>query len=283
MSGTSKLPPLREVIKRYGLSARKGLGQHFLLDLNLTRKIARAAGGLEGTTVYEVGPGPGGLTRMLLEEGAGEVIAIEKDSRCLDALADLSKHYAGRLTVIEGDALALDERTFFADKPAGSVKVVSNLPYNVGTALLTKWLSADPWPPWWHSLTLMFQKEVAERLVAGPGSKTYGRLSILANWRSHARLMFDVPASAFTPPPKVTSSIIHLTPGDPLVDGLDLKTLEFVSATIFGKRRKMLRAVLKPLSDDVEGLLGGLNIAPTARGETLTVAQICELAKAIRG
>ena len=228
------LPPLREVIARHGLSARKSLGQNFLLDLNLTGKIARASGPLEGVQVVEVGPGPGGLTRALLAEGAARVVAIERDHRCLEALAEISAHYPGRLSVIEGDAMEVDPSPHLdPDLPA---RIVANLPYNVGTALLTGWLESSDWPPWWESLTLMFQREVAERIVAVPGSKAYGRLSILTHWRASARIAFDVPAKAFTPPPKVTSSIVHIRPTE-MPEGVDPSRLSAITAAAFAQRR----------------------------------------------
>ncbi|MEL6998800.1 MAG: 16S rRNA (adenine(1518)-N(6)/adenine(1519)-N(6))-dimethyltransferase RsmA, partial [Pseudomonadota bacterium] len=208
MSTLDGLPPLRDVIARHGLSARKALGQNFLLDLNLTAKIARASGPLEGAEVVEIGPGPGGLTRALLAEGAAKVTVVELDPRCLDALEEVSRHYPGRLTVIEGNAMDIDLST----RVGPSVRIVGNLPYNVGTALLTGWLTSDSWPPWWQSLTLLFQKEVAQRITAQPGSKAYGRLSVLAQWRSTARYVFDIAPQAFTPPPKVTSALVHLRP-----------------------------------------------------------------------
>lgn len=278
------LPPLRDVIRTHGLSARKGLGQHFLLDMNLTRKIARASGSLEGVTVYEVGPGPGGLTRALLSEGAAHVVAVEKDSRCLAALETLQAAYPGRLTVIEGDALDVNEAAVLGEFTAegAPLRVIANLPYNVGSALLVKWLSAEIWPSWWQSLTLMFQKEVAERLVAEPRSKAYGRLSVLAGWRSRPKMLFDVAASAFTPPPKVTSTLVQIVPEAPLQSGLSLSALEALTATVFGQRRKMLRTVLKGRIGDPIALLEGLDIPPTARAEELTILEICRLAKAVK-
>lgn len=272
------LPPLREVIARHGLDARKSLGQNFLLDLNLTRRIARGAGELAGITVYEVGPGPGGLTRGLLMEGAGHVLAVELDPRAVAAQADIAAAYPGRLTVIEGDALAMDERALLAGK--GSVKVVANLPYNVGTALLVKWLAAEPWPAWFQSLTLMFQREVAERIVAAPRSKDYGRLSVLAQARTVPKILFDVPRTAFVPPPKITSSIVHLVPKDWPADGPSVKALERVTAAAFGQRRKMLRASLKGLGRDPLPLLAAAGIPETARAEEVDVAGFLRLAKA---
>ena len=281
------LPPLREVIAAHGLSAKKSLGQNFLFDLNLTGRIARAAGlpgearsaktgPLEGTTVYEVGPGPGGLTRALLAEGAARVIAVERDARCLPALAEIAAAYPGRLEIVEADALALDETTLFAREP---VRVAANLPYNVGTALLVKWLTAPAWPPFWQSLTLMFQREVAERIVAAPGTGAYGRLSVLAQWRARAKILFDVSPRAFTPPPKVTSAILRVEPLTEPVAPAHLGDLERVTQAAFGQRRKMLRQSLKPLLG--EDAIRAAGIAPTARPEELSVAEFASLARAI--
>ncbi len=275
------LPPLREVIKAHDLGAKKSLGQNFLLDLNLTRKIARAAGDLSQCTVLEVGPGPGGLTRALLMEGAAKVIAVERDARCLPALAEISKAYPGRLEVVEGDALEIDAAALTKGAPT---KIVANLPYNVGTALLIQWLAGPPaWPPFWQSLTLMFQKEVAQRIVAEPGSKAYGRLAVLAQWRSAPYLAFDVAPTAFVPPPKVTSSIIHIEPCAPPEDAPSIKTLERVTQAAFGQRRKMLRAALKQLTPNPEPLLEAAQIAPTARAEEVDVAGFCRLARSFEG
>jgi len=261
-----ELPPLRDVIERHGLVARKALGQNFLLDINLTRRIARASGPLDAVTVVEVGPGPGGLTRALLLEGAKRVVAIEKDRRCIAALVELAEAFPGRLTVIEGDATQTDLTEIVSD-PA---RIVANLPYNVSTALLAGWLGGRDWPPWWDSLTLMFQREVAERIVAGPGSKTYGRLSILSQWRSRPQILFDVDRRAFTPPPKITSSIVRIVPAD-MPAGVDPGLLERVTAAAFGQRRKMLRSSLKSLSPDAEGLLKRAGIDPTRRAEGIPV------------
>lgn len=276
------LPPLREVIAHHRLSAKKSLGQNFLLDLNLTAKIARASGPLDDATVLEVGPGPGGLTRGLLNEGARHVIAVERDSRCLSALAEVSEAYPGRLTVIEADALTLNEAGIAKIRNAtGPVRIVSNLPYNIGTALLIKWLTVDPWPPWFDSLTLMFQKEVAERLVAGPGSKVYGRLSVLAGWRCHVEKKFDVPARAFTPPPKVTSSVVHLAVRDKPKFDANAETLQAVVAAAFGQRRKMLRQSLKSLGQDPARLLEPAGVDPTDRAENLTIEDFCSIARTL--
>ena len=267
------LPPLREIIERHGLQAKKSLGQNFLLDLNLTGKVARTAGDLSAATVIEVGPGPGGLTRALLMNGAASVVAIERDARCIAALEEISAAYPGRLTIIEGDALTADFATLAGD--ADDVRIVSNLPYNIGTELLVRWLTVEPWPPFWRSLTLMFQREVAERIVAAPGSDAYGRLGVLAGWRSQARIAFDVPRQAFTPPPKVTSSVVHLTPRDQPLPA-PLRALERVTQAAFGQRRKMLRQSLKALGG--EAMLAEVGINPTRRPETLTVAEFVALA-----
>ncbi len=274
------LPPLREVIARHGLTARRALGQNFLLDLNLCRRIARAAGALEGQTVLEVGPGPGGLTRSLLDEGAARVVAVEADPRAVAALAELAEAYSGRLEIIEGDALNLD----VAKLVKGPVKVVANLPYNIATPLLAGWLSADDWPPWFESLTLTFQKEVAERISAPPGSKTYGRLSILGQWRCNVVRHFDIPAKAFVPAPKVTSTVIGLTPLTVPRAEADADCLSTVVAAAFGQRRKMLRSALKVLEpnmgDNAAKLLEVAQIDPTRRAEELSVEEFCALARA---
>ncbi|WP_137390622.1 16S rRNA (adenine(1518)-N(6)/adenine(1519)-N(6))-dimethyltransferase RsmA [Rhodoligotrophos defluvii] len=272
-----RLPPLREVIARYGLAARKSLGQNFLLDLNLTRRIARAAGPLPGHVIIEVGPGPGGLTRALLLEGADEVIAIERDERCLPALEEIASAAGGRLVIVHGDALAVDLTAYLAGRPA---KIVANLPYNVATPLLVGWLQADPWPPWYSSMTLMFQREVAERIVARPATKAYGRLAVLAQWRTEPRILFDISPRAFTPPPKVTSSVVQFTPRA-RPDPCDVHLLEQVVAAAFGQRRKMLRSSLQALSLDPLPLLAAVGIEPTRRAEQLSVAQFCALARTL--
>ncbi|MBW7836108.1 MAG: 16S rRNA (adenine(1518)-N(6)/adenine(1519)-N(6))-dimethyltransferase RsmA [Sphingomonadales bacterium] len=277
MSGDG-LPPLREIIARHNLMAKKALGQNFLLDLNLTGRIARAAGPLEGYTVYEVGPGPGGLTRALLAAGAHGVVAVETDPRCLDALAEIAAANPGRLIVHKGDALAMDERTLFANE---RVKVVANLPYNIGTALLVKWLTAEPWPAWFSSLTLMFQKEVGERIVAKPRSKDYGRLSVLAQYRTTPKILFEVSPKAFVPPPKVTSCVVQLLSREDVPAAPRIATLERVTAAAFGQRRKMLRASLKSLIPDPLPLLAAAGIAETARAEELSVADFARLARLI--
>jgi 16S rRNA (adenine1518-N6/adenine1519-N6)-dimethyltransferase len=274
MSAIDGLPPLRDVIATHGLDARKALGQNFLLDLNLTQKVARTAGSLDGVTVIEVGPGPGGLTRALLALGATKVVAIERDRRCLPALAEIAAHYPGRLEVVEGDALAFP----FKDIPGDRMKIVANLPYNIGTQLLVDWLLADPWPPFYESLTLMFQREVAERIVARPGEGAYGRLGVLAGWRSDARIVFDISRHAFSPPPKVTSSVAHLVPRSAPLE-CDPGKLSRVTQAAFGQRRKMLRQSLKPLGG--ESLLQSVGIEATRRAETLSVEEFCRIARAI--
>ncbi len=275
MATLDGLPPLRDVIQRHGLDARKALGQNFLLDLNLTQKIARSAGPLENATVIEVGPGPGGLTRAILSLGAKKLIAIERDTRCLPALAEIADHYPGRLEVIEGDALKVDFEALAAEGP---VKIIANLPYNVGTQLLINWLLPKSWPPFWESLTLMFQKEVGLRIVAHEDDDHYGRLGVLAGWRTEARMVFDVPPQAFTPPPKVTSSVVHLVPRpEPLP--CEVRKLEVVTQAAFGQRRKMLRQSLKSLGG--ETLLAKAGIDPVRRAETLSVAEFVALANAL--
>ena len=276
------LPPLRAVIAAHGLSAKKSLGQNFLFDLNLTRRIARAAEP-QGAVVYEVGPGPGGLTRALLAEGATRVIAVERDDRCLAALAEIATAYPGRLEIVAADALTLDEIRLLREcKVEGPVRVAANLPYNIGTALLVKWLTAEVWPPFWSSLTLMFQREVAERIVATPGTHAYGRLSVLAQWRARAKILFDVSNSAFVPPPKVTSAIVRVEPlGEPVAPAR-LADLEAVTQAAFGQRRKMLRQSLKTLTPDAEAMLRETGIDPAERPERLSVAQFAALARAFR-
>jgi 16S rRNA (adenine1518-N6/adenine1519-N6)-dimethyltransferase len=278
MSQIDDLPPLREVIRRHGLSAKKSLGQNFLLDLNLTARIARAGGALAGATVVEVGPGPGGLTRALLAEGALRVIAIERDARATPALQEIAARYPGQLEIVAGDALEFDARGHLGQQRA---RVVANLPYNIATALLIGWLT-EPWPPWYDALVLMFQREVAERIVATPGSKTYGRLSVLANWRCETKIMFDVAPSAFVPPPKVTSSIVRLIPrAQPL--SCDAGALQKVTEAAFGQRRKMLRQSLKSLGVDVGELLAAAGIAPTARAEEIPVEGFVALTRIFAG
>lgn len=276
MAAIDGLPPLRDVIQRHGLDAKKSLGQNFLFDLNLTQKIARTAGPLDGVTVIEVGPGPGGLTRAILSLGAKKVIAVERDSRCLPALAEIEAHYPGRLEVIEGDALHTD---FEALAPAGEpVRIIANLPYNVGTQLLVNWLLPKQWPPFWLSMTLMFQKEVGQRIVAEEGDNHYGRLGVLAGWRTVAEMAFDVPPQAFSPPPKVTSTVVHLLPKDKPLP-CDVAKLEKVTEAAFGQRRKMLRQSVKSLGG--ETLLEKAGIDPTRRAETLSVEEFVTLANCL--
>lgn len=269
---TFDLPPLREVIRRHELSARKSLGQNFLLDLNLTGRIARAAAPLEGVTVLEVGPGPGGLTRALLTEGAATVVAIEKDPRATAALEEIALAAPGRLRIVGGDALTEDLAAFRA------TRIVANLPYNIATALLVGWVRSDPWPPWWDMLVLMFQREVAERIVAQPGEEAYGRLSVLCGWRTQAKILFDVPRQAFVPPPNVTSSVVRLTPREKPLD-CRLEFLERVTQAAFGQRRKMLRQSLRSLGVDPAPLLEAADIAPTRRAEEVDVAGFVAMAR----
>ena len=277
MSGIDDLPPLREVIARHGIAAQKRLGQNFLLDLNLTAKIARLAGSLDDHDVLEVGPGPGGLTRGLLAEGARHVVAVEKDPRCLPALEEISAAYPGRLTPILGDALDSDALA----RLTPPIRIAANLPYNVGTELLTRWLTPPDWPPRWETLTLMFQREVAQRITAAPGSKAYGRLALLAQWRCEARIVLDLPPEAFSPPPKVSSAVVHLTalpepryPADPAM-------LQRVTAAAFNKRRKMLRSSLKSLTPDIEAHLTAVGIPPTERAEQVSLEGFCALARSL--
>lgn len=272
------LPPLRDVIERHGLHAKKSLGQNFLLDLNLTGKIARSAGDLSRTTVIEVGPGPGGLTRALLTHNAKRVIAIERDERCLNALAEVSAHYPGRLEVISGDAMTTDFAAL-ADG-ADDVKIIANLPYNIGTELLLRWLTVTAWPPFYSSMTLMFQKEVAQRIVATRDDDAYGRLGVLAGWRTDSRIVFELPPQAFTPPPKVTSAVVHIVP-KPQPLATDGKFLARVTEAAFGQRRKMLRQSLKGIGG--ERLLEATGIDGTRRAETLSVAEFVSLANALQG
>jgi len=266
--------PLRDVIARYGLSASKALGQNFILDRQLLARIAAIPGPLKGRTVYEVGPGPGGLTRALLDAGA-RVVAVERDRRCIPALAELKHEFGDDLTVVDDDALDVDERALAGE----GAHVVANLPYNVGTALLLRWLAADPWPPWWSSLTLMFQKEVADRIVAGPGEEAYGRLSVAAQWRAKPRIAMTVKRSAFVPPPKITSAVVHFVPGE-APDGVDPRVIERVTQAAFGQRRKMLRSSLKRLPGALEAL-ASFGIDAERRAETLSVDEYVKLARAL--
>lgn len=277
MPALDGLPPLREVIATHELAAKKSLGQNFILDLNLTARIARAAGDLSACDVLEVGPGPGGLTRGLLAEGARRVLAIEKDTRCLPALAEIAAAYPGRLEVVNGDALDIDPLSHLTQP----VRIVANLPYNVGTELLVRWLTPATWPPVWTSLTLMFQKEVAERIIAKPGSKAYGRLALLAQWRTDPKIVLTLPPEAFSPPPKIHSAVVHLTalpapryPADPAI-------LSQIVAAGFNQRRKMLRASLRGLHPGIESLLDSVDIAPTARAEEIDLEHFCALARAL--
>ena len=271
------LPPLREVIAEHGLSARKALGQNFLMDLNLTSKIARRAGDLTQCDVLEIGPGPGGLTRALLMEGARKVVAIERDNRCLSILEQVSAAYPDRLEVIEGDALEINPLPHLN----APIRVVANLPYNVGTELLIRWLTPPTWPPYWQSLTLMFQKEVAQRIVAAPGSKAYGRLSVLAQWRADAKLAFEISPQAFTPPPKVTSAVVHLERLEEPRFPADAKDLSRTVSLAFGQRRKMLRASLKSLGKDVEDRIREAEIDPTTRAEQVSIEEFCRLSRVL--
>ncbi|SPF80190.1 16S rRNA (adenine(1518)-N(6)/adenine(1519)-N(6))-dimethyltransferase RsmA [Pseudoprimorskyibacter insulae] len=277
MSGIDTLPPLRQVIDTHGIAAKKSLGQNFLLDLNLTAKIARHAGDLTQCDVLEVGPGPGGLTRGLLAEGARRVLAIEKDSRCMPALAEIAEAYPGRLEVINADALEVDPLAHLTPP----IRIAANLPYNVGTELLVRWLTPKEWPPVWSSLTLMFQREVADRIVAPPGSKTYGRLALLAQWRTDARIVMSLPPEAFSPPPKIHSAVVHLTALPEPRYPANAATLERVVARAFNQRRKMLRSALKGIAPDLEDRLLAAGIQPTERAEQVSLEQFCALARAI--
>jgi 16S rRNA (adenine1518-N6/adenine1519-N6)-dimethyltransferase len=279
MAQIDDLPPLREVIRRHGLTPKKSLGQNFLFDRNLTARIARAAEPLENITVVEIGPGPGGLTRALLALGARRVVAIERDKRAIAALEEIGARYPGQLEIVAGDALRIDPRDQLGPERA---RVVANLPYNIATALLIGWLTAEPWPPWYDSLLLMFQREVAERIVATPGSKSYGRLSVLAGWRTEAKLLFDVAPSAFVPPPKVTSSVVRLTPR-PVPLACQSIALQRVTEAAFGQRRKMLRQSLKTLGVDAGALLSEAGIEPTARAEEIPVEGFVALANIFSG
>lgn len=272
------LPPLREVLSRHDLIAKKSLGQNFILDLNLTSRIARMAGDLSQCHAVEVGPGPGGLSRAILAAGARHLTVIERDSRCLGALQEIAARYPDRLTIIEDDALRVDYRTLF--HPGERVKLIANLPYNVATPLLIGWLKTDPWPPWYESMTLMFQREVAERIVAKASEKHYGRLGVLTGWRTRATIMFDIAPQAFTPPPKVTSSVVHFSPlAEPLNVAAD--ALERITAAAFQQRRKMLRASLKSIFRDPQAVLERAGIDPTARAETISIEDFAALANAL--
>lgn len=275
MSAIDDLPPLREVIRDLSLSARKSLGQNFLLDLNLTARIARAAGPLEDATVVEIGPGPGGLTRALLALGARHVIAIEHDERAIPALRMIADRYPGRLEIVCGDARTFDPRPYIGDAKA---KIVANLPYNIATPLLIGWLTAEPWPPWYDMMVLMFQREVAERIVARENEEAYGRLGVLANWRCETKILFDISPSAFVPPPKVTSSVVRLVPrAEP--EPCDRRALEQVAAAAFGQRRKMLRQSLKSLPADPARLAEAAGVDPTRRAETIPISGFVAMAR----
>lgn len=270
-----KLPPLKDVISRYQLRAKKSLGQNFLLDLNLTSKIARCAGNLDQFDILEIGPGPGGLTRSLLHEGARKVVAIEKDSRCIEALEEIQATFPGRLKLLQGDALSTNAIEHLADP----VRIIANLPYNIGTELLVRWLTSKIWPSFWQSMTLMFQKEVANRIVASPGSKAYGRLSVMSQWRCDTRIVFNVPASAFTPPPKVESTLVHFEALKEPKFPAEVEVLEFVVSKAFNQRRKMLRGALKGYFQNVEEGLLSIGVLPTKRAEDVTVQQYCAMSQ----
>lgn len=270
-----KLPPLKDVISRHKISAKKSLGQNFLLDLNLTSKIARYAGNLEQSDVLEIGPGPGGLTRSLLNEGARKVVAIEKDTRCIAALEEIQIQFPGKLKIVQGDALSTEVRQYLTHP----VQIIANLPYNVGTELLVRWLNSTTWPSFWQSMTLMFQKEVANRIVASPGSKAYGRLSVMAQWRCNTKIAFNIPATAFTPPPKVESSIVHFEALKEPRFPAEVNKLEFVVSKAFNQRRKMLRGALKGHFKNVEEGLLAIGVVPTKRAENVTIQEFCLMAQ----
>jgi 16S rRNA (adenine1518-N6/adenine1519-N6)-dimethyltransferase len=278
LSAPDGLPPLRDVIRATGLSARRSLGQNFLLDLNLTRRISRAAGPLEEATIIEVGPGPGGLTRALLLEGARGVVAIERDARCLPALRAIAEAYPGRLQIMEADAREVDYGKLDLQPPA---RIVANLPYSVGTPLLVDWLKTEPWPPWYDRLVLMFQREVALRIVAKPGNKDFGRLAVLSQWRTSPRILLTLPAAAFTPQPKVDSCLVEFLPRADPDPPCDVAKLERVTAAAFGQRRKMLRSSLRQVTRDSESLLQSLGIDPRLRAEELPIADFCRIANAV--
>lgn len=270
-----KLPPLKDVISKHKLSAKKSLGQNFLLDLNLTSKIARYAGNLEQSDVLEIGPGPGGLTRSLLNEGARKVVAIEKDTRCIAALEEVQTQFTGKLKIVQGDALSTEVRQYLTHP----VQIIANLPYNIGTELLVRWLNSATWPSFWQSMTLMFQKEVANRIVASPGSKAYGRLSVMAQWRCNTKIAFNIPATAFTPPPKVESSIVHFEALKEPRFPAEVNKLEFVVSKAFNQRRKMLRGALKGHFKNVEEGLLAIGVVPTKRAENVTIQEFCLMAQ----
>jgi len=270
-----KLPPLKDVISRHQLRAKKSLGQNFLLDLNLTSKIARYAGNLDQFDILEIGPGPGGLTRSLLHEGARKVVAIEKDNRCIEALEEIQATFPGRLKLLQGDALSTNASEHLADP----VRIIANLPYNIGTELLVRWLTSKTWPSFWQSMTLMFQKEVANRIVASPGSKAYGRLSVMSQWRCDTKIAFNVPATAFTPPPKVESTLVHFEALKEPKFPAEVEVLEFVVSKAFNQRRKMLRGALKGYFQNVEEALVSIGVLPTKRAEDITVQEYCAMSQ----
>ena len=270
-----KLPPLKDVISRHQLRAKKSLGQNFLLDLNLTSKIARYAGNLDQFDILEIGPGPGGLTRSLLHEGARKVVAIEKDNRCIEALEEIQATFPGRLKLLQGDALSTNVSEHLADP----VRIIANLPYNIGTELLVRWLTSKTWPSFWQSMTLMFQKEVANRIVASPGSKAYGRLSVMSQWRCDTKIAFNVPATAFTPPPKVESTLVHFEALKEPKFPAEVEVLEFVVSKAFNQRRKMLRGALKGYFQNVEEGLVSIGVLPTKRAEDITVQEYCAMSQ----
>ncbi len=270
-----KLPPLKDVISRHQLRAKKSLGQNFILDLNLTSKIARYAGNLDQFDILEIGPGPGGLTRSLLHEGARKVVAIEKDNRCIEALEEIQATFPGRLKLLQGDALSTNASEHLADP----VRIIANLPYNIGTELLVRWLTSKTWPSFWQSMTLMFQKEVANRIVASPGSKAYGRLSVMSQWRCDTKIAFNVPATAFTPPPKVESALVHFEALKEPKFSAEVEVLEFVVSKAFNQRRKMLRGALKGYFQNVEEGLLSIGVLPTRRAEDITVQEYCAMSQ----
>ena len=269
------LPPLKDVISKYEIRAKKSLGQNFLLDLNLTSKIARYAGNLKQSDVLEIGPGPGGLTRSLLNEGARQVVSIEKDNRCIAALEEIQSLFPGRLRLLQGDALSMNVTQYLTDP----IKIIANLPYNIGTELLVRWLNSKNWPSFWQSMTLMFQKEVANRIVARPGSKAYGRLSVMSQWRCNTKIAFNIPATAFTPPPKVESAVVHFEALNEPKFPAQIDKLEFVVSKAFNQRRKMLRGALKGHFINVEEGLFSIGVLPTKRAENITVQEYCAMSQ----
>ena len=271
------LPPLKDIISKYEIRAKKSLGQNFLLDLNLTSKIARYAGNLKHSDVLEIGPGPGGLTRSLLNEGARQVVSIEKDNRCMAALEEIQSLFPGRLKLLKGDALSMNVTQYLTDP----IKIIANLPYNIGTELLVRWLNSKNWPSFWQSMTLMFQKEVANRIVARPGSKAYGRLSVMSQWRCNTKIAFNIPATAFTPPPKVESAVVHFEALNEPKFPAEVDKLEFVVSKAFNQRRKMLRGALKGHFINVEEGLFSIGVLPTKRAENITVQEFCAMSQVL--